>query len=70
MEAGKEERRTLSALSRSPPPLAAAARRLAVLAALTGLLALGGCATQDSEIPWNAPQPWEGSPTIPGMPRY
>jgi len=32
-------------------------------------LAAGGCATSDSDIPWNQPQPWEGSPTIPGMPR-
>ena len=32
-----------------------------------GLLA--GCATpDDSDIPWNAPQPWEGTPfTMPGM---
>lgn len=28
---------------------------------------LGGCTTTDSDIPWNAPQPWEGSPFIPGM---
>ena len=38
---------------------------LALLAA--GLCA--GCATpDDSDIPWNAPQPWEGTPfTMPGM---
>lgn len=32
--------------------------------------AAGGCATTDdteSDIPWNAPQPWEGSPYIPGF---
>ncbi len=31
---------------------------------------LSGCATADdneSEIPWNSPQPWEGSPLIPGL---
>jgi hypothetical protein len=28
----------------------------------------GGCVTtDDSDIPWNAPQPWEGSPNIPGL---
>jgi hypothetical protein len=29
-----------------------------------------GCATSmdnESDIPWNAPQPWEGSPMIPGL---
>lgn len=29
------------------------------------------CASTDpygeSSIPWNAPQPWEGAPSIPGM---
>ena len=30
----------------------------------------GGCVTtNDSDIPWNAPQPWEGSPNIPGLPQ-
>ncbi len=33
-----------------------------------------GCATtddrRDSDLPWNQPQPWEGSPFIPGMDRY
>lgn len=31
---------------------------------------LSGCATtssEESELPWNAPQPWEGSPMIPGF---
>jgi hypothetical protein len=39
------------------------------LMALAALLA-AGCATYDneeSEIPWNAPQDWEGAPMIPGM---
>ena len=26
-----------------------------------------GCATNQSDMPWNSPQPWEGSPMIPGM---
>lgn len=29
-----------------------------------------GCAStrsEDSDLPWNAPQPWEGSPMIPGF---
>lgn len=30
-----------------------------------------GCATRDpdaeSDIPWNAPQSWEGAPGIPGL---
>ena len=38
-----------------------------VMAALTAT----GCATRDpdgeSHIPWNAPQPWEGAPGIPGL---
>jgi len=42
---------------------------LIALAALCALAA--GCATTDpdaaSDIPWNAPQPWEGSPQIPGL---
>ncbi|MFH0879510.1 MAG: hypothetical protein V2A34_07325 [Lentisphaerota bacterium] len=35
-----------------------------------GLIALMGCATADtdqSDLPWNTPQPWESSPTIPGI---
>ena len=32
------------------------------------LIGLQGCSsTKDSsDIPWNVPQPWEGTPTIPG----
>lgn len=42
--------------------------RLATLLLLiaTGFLA-SGCASTESDMPWNAPQPWEGSPSIPGM---
>lgn len=39
-----------------------------VLLLLLAAIALSGCATSaDSDLPWNTPQPWEGSPTIPGM---
>ena len=37
------------------------------LLAIAALLA-GGCATpRDSDIPWNSPASWEGSPYIPGF---
>jgi len=40
-----------------------------LLGSLWGLVA--GCASTDdlreSELPWNVPQTWEGSPTMPGM---
>ena len=42
---------------------------LVAVAACIGVL-LTGCATTESDMPWNEPQPWEGSPFIPGMPRY
>ena len=39
------------------------------MVALSALLA--GCATTDgeyeSDLPWNTPQTWEGSPAIPGF---
>ena len=45
--------------------------RAAVLVSLLAVPALlAGCATadpDDSELPWNTPQPWEGSPMIPGL---
>lgn len=35
------------------------------------VLIVSGCATapvdNDSEIPWNTPQPWEGNIMVPGM---
>jgi len=36
------------------------------------LSALAGCASmdQDSDLPWNSQQPWEGTPAIPGLPTY
>jgi hypothetical protein len=40
-----------------------------VLACVVALALCGGCATtDDSDLPWNVQQPWEGSPTLPGMP--
>ncbi len=33
-------------------------------------LAGAGCAStydNDSDLPWNAPQPWESAPSIPGL---
>jgi hypothetical protein len=47
-----------------------ARRRLAALAALALWAWVAGCATTEapnSDLPWNAPQPWEGSPLIPGL---
>ena len=42
-----------------------------IVAAITLLvvaLGLAGCVTtEDSDIPWNAPAGWEGSPFIPGL---
>ncbi len=46
------------------------------IAAVTALLALSGCATNNdpyvdeeeySSMPWNTPQNWEAAPSIPGM---
>ncbi len=40
------------------------------IAGLLLLLVAGGCATtadDDSDLPWNVRQPWEGAPSIPGM---
>ncbi len=43
---------------------------------IAGLILVAGCATtsprgrDDSDMPWNTPQPWEGSPFFPGMERY
>ncbi|MBP7828970.1 MAG: hypothetical protein KA248_03535 [Kiritimatiellae bacterium] len=41
---------------------------LGFLGLMLGLL-FSGCATpdQDSDLPWNTPQPWETAPTIPGL---
>lgn len=40
-----------------------------LLAVVAGVV-LCSCATpdlDDSELPWNTPQSWEGSPMMPGM---
>ena len=43
-----------------------------LIAVAAAALYLCGCATTDeNEMPWNSPQPWEGSPAIPGLtPEY
>jgi hypothetical protein len=35
-------------------------------------LLVAGCASleDESDLPWNTPQPWEGSPAIPGLNQY
>lgn len=30
-------------------------------------LILCGCVTDEGDMPWATPQPWEGAPTIPGL---
>jgi ABC-type glycerol-3-phosphate transport system substrate-binding protein len=43
---------------------------LTMLLAAAALCAAAGCASTESDLPWNTPQSWEGSPTIPGFNRY
>jgi len=42
-----------------------------VIASFAALGLLSACTTrnpgEESDIPWNAPQSWEGAPSIPGM---
>jgi hypothetical protein len=48
-------------------------RTLLMLLALVVIgLIPAGCATMEdeSDLPWNTPQSWEGSPSIPGMNQY
>jgi hypothetical protein len=49
-------------------------RWISMLALCAVTIAVSGCATtgeeRESDMPWNTPQPWEGSPFIPGMDRY
>ncbi len=41
---------------------------IAGILVLIGVVLAGGCATpHDSDIPWNSPASWEGSPYIPGF---
>ncbi|MBN1558587.1 MAG: hypothetical protein JW951_10635 [Lentisphaerae bacterium] len=42
-------------------------RKVAAWAGLLALVLSAGCVTAESEIPWNAPQSWEGSPLLPGL---
>ena len=72
------ERSASTATASAQPAVHAAVmnvtRVLWLAAGLIGLAAvLSGCATTtESDMPWNAPQSWEGSPYVPGMssPRY
>lgn len=44
--------------------------RLRLILASAGILSIlmTGCATtEESDIPWNAPANWEGSPYVPGL---
>lgn len=47
-------------------------RALLTLIILAGAALLTGCATleDESDMPWNTPQSWEGSPSIPGLNQY
>lgn len=39
-----------------------------MIVGLGSLLLMAGCATDnDSSMPWNTPQSWEGAPGIPGF---
>ena len=43
-------------------------RSLVVLGILLVGFVCAGCATSDpGSMPWNTPQPWEGTPGIPGV---
>jgi len=41
--------------------------RLLILLVPVALFGLAGCTTYESDMPWAAPESWEGSPTIPGF---
>jgi hypothetical protein len=45
---------------------------LTITIILAGVALLTGCATMEdeSDLPWNTPQSWEGSPSIPGLNQY
>ena len=46
--------------------MAGGARMAAILGLLCLVCAMAGCAsTDESSIPWNRPQSWEGAPAIP-----
>ncbi|MDE0837435.1 MAG: hypothetical protein OSB41_00120 [Kiritimatiellae bacterium] len=43
-------------------------RALCALAVFTAMsLSTTGCTTVESDMPWNAPPSWQGSPSIPGL---
>ncbi len=43
-------------------------RLMALCTLVFGLFLVAGCATEnDSDMPWNTPQAWEGAPGIPGF---
>lgn len=46
--------------------------RISLGSALAALVMLAaGCATTDEgELPWATPEPWEGAPTVPGLNQY
>lgn len=57
--------------SRKESPMLLLVRHVKLILFMISLLILSGCATgQDTDIPWNTPQPWEGSPSMPGLPTY
>ncbi len=60
--------------ARTPRRRRVPARVALGVALAAGGLALAGCATYDpytddrfSDLPWNEPQPWEGTIAVPGM---
>ena len=46
-------------------------KHLVLLFTILMAVLTAGCATrnpdEESDIPWNSPQPWEGAPGIPGL---
>lgn len=38
-----------------------------VVILITAIVISVGCATFESDLPWNTPQSWEGTITVPGM---
>ena len=42
---------------------------VSILIGMCLVSSIAGCrSTHESDLPWNAPQSWEGSPYIPGLP--
>ncbi len=38
-----------------------------ILAATVAIFCIAGCASTDTDMPWNTRQSWEGSPYLPGL---